>query len=134
MKFGRIIFNKKGRWFWCNDEFDTALELKEKDLKVDWYVAEITYPDYLNYDTKMHKVQVQELLAKPDELVPLEITQSLRDLVTNSITKRIKPDDWVNLPDDDLRKINAECVRDKKDIHAELKSQGLIVDVDKFMK
>jgi hypothetical protein len=44
---------------------------------------------------------------------------------------RVKPENWIDLPaDDDLRKIYAECKRDKKDIHQELKKRGLILDLD----
>jgi hypothetical protein len=49
--------------------------------------------------------------------------------------KEIKPENWIDLPDDDdLRKIYAECKRDKKDIHQELTNRGLILDLDSLIK
>lgn len=81
MAFGKIIFNKKGRWHWCSSEFDIVLELKERDLEMEWFTAEIFYPDFPDYDTGMHKVEVKELLSKPDKLIPLIISPELREKI-----------------------------------------------------
>lgn len=42
--------------------------------------------------------------------------------------------DWEDLSDDDdLRKLLAECERDGKSMHDELKKRGLILDLDKYL-
>lgn len=42
--------------------------------------------------------------------------------------------DWEDLPDDDLRKLFAECQKGDKNMHVELKKRGHILDLDKYLK
>ncbi|WP_390240990.1 hypothetical protein [Vibrio sp. R78045] len=58
-----------------------ALSLKTCDLELEWFVAELFYPDFPDYDMSIHSQQIESLLSKPDELVRLEITDQLRSLI-----------------------------------------------------
>ncbi|MEQ2024517.1 hypothetical protein ABLB84_01760 [Xenorhabdus szentirmaii] len=68
MAFGKVIFNKKGRFHWFDNEYDISLLIGD-DLSQEWFIADIFYPDFSDYDTSMHDYQIKELLSKPDELV-----------------------------------------------------------------
>ena len=83
MGFSNAIFNKKGRWHWAHDDSDIAVSLKPKGLKQTWYIAELFIPDFPNYDTRIHKQEIERHLSKSDELVEFEITEKLKEDIHN---------------------------------------------------
>ncbi|HDS6762420.1 TPA: hypothetical protein QHW57_004922 [Escherichia coli] len=67
MPQGNVIFNKKGKFFWFDDENKIpALIRSEKEQE--WFIAELYYPPEFDYDTSMHDKQIQYFLSKPEEL------------------------------------------------------------------
>ncbi|MDS0912053.1 hypothetical protein [Escherichia coli] len=67
MPFGNVIFNKKGKFFWVDNEREISLMLRgEKEQE--WFIAEIYYPPEFEYDTSMHDKEIEYLLSKPEDL------------------------------------------------------------------
>lgn len=67
MPQGNVIFNKKGKFFWFEDE-NRIQGLIRSEKEQEWYIAELYYPPEFDYDTAMHDKQIQYLLSKPEEL------------------------------------------------------------------
>ncbi|HFM3170717.1 TPA: hypothetical protein ACG60V_004879 [Escherichia coli] len=61
MPQGNVIFNKKGKFFWFDDE-NRIPGLIRSEKEQEWYIAEF------DYDTAMHDKQIQYLLSTPEEL------------------------------------------------------------------
>lgn len=81
MAFGKAIFTKSGRFHWAKSDWEISLALRPSDLELEWFVAELFYPDFPDYDVSIHAQEIENLLSKPDELVKLEITDSLREKI-----------------------------------------------------
>ena len=67
MPFGNVIFNKKGKYYWVDNEREINLMLRGEKEK-EWFIAEMYYPPEFEYDTSMHDKEIAHLLSKPEDL------------------------------------------------------------------
>ena len=89
MPFARAIFNKRGRFHWYQNEHDLIVSLSKRDLNQTWFVADLYYPEFPNYDFRMHKQEIAVLLETPNELIEFKLSDELKRQVLELI-ERIK--------------------------------------------
>ena len=82
MIFAKAIFNKKGKWHWVDNDRDVALSLSSKAMNDEWFVADLFVPEYPDYDTNIHKHEIDEMLRNPDKLVAYSVTDQIKKRIT----------------------------------------------------
>lgn len=66
MPFGKVVFNKNGRWDWL----DNGCDITDDELnKEEWFVGDMYYPSEYEYDPSMHDHQITTWLSEPEKLV-----------------------------------------------------------------
>ncbi|WP_422134985.1 hypothetical protein [Endozoicomonas sp. ALD040] len=78
MPFAKAIFNKNKRFHWYRDESDLVTSLSKNDLKQTWFIADLFYPEFPDYNSNIHRQEISLFLSKPDELVMFEISEGVK--------------------------------------------------------
>lgn len=85
MPFAKVIFNNKKRFHWYEGDDILVSSLSKRDLNQKWFIADLFYPEFPDYDVRIHKQEISLLLSEPNELVEFKISDEIKRRVLELI-------------------------------------------------
>ena len=87
MPFAKAIFNSKKKFHWYNGDNSLVSSLSERDLSQKWFIGDLFYPEFPEYDTRIHKQEISALLSTPDHLIEFKISNEIKQQVLELINR-----------------------------------------------